>query len=254
MKKQVAKSQIFTKESLTRIQDKMRNCCIKSFNKVYAQNYQLKEKQKGRNQDIPISEMQNYNKVKKQYEKNKKLLEQANVKTDLVNENGKNVKDIISNLKPNLVNKKNYTISQEQITSIKDYILKVEDTTKSMKKVSDLNVIMKEYEKDINSHSKEIVKLNTTIIQKDVKIKELTENLEMAKDTISKQQKEINLLKPFKYLWNKFIKFLKNRVRYYKDESYNKIYEELKKDNALRQEDIEKIENKNIKNKKYELY
>ena len=35
MKKQVAKSQIFTKESLTRIQDKMRTCCIKSFNKVY---------------------------------------------------------------------------------------------------------------------------------------------------------------------------------------------------------------------------
>ena len=35
MKNQVAKSQIFTKESLTRIQDKMRNCCIKSFNKVY---------------------------------------------------------------------------------------------------------------------------------------------------------------------------------------------------------------------------
>lgn len=254
MKKQAAKSQIFTKESLTRIQDKMRNCCIKSFNKVYAQNYQLKEKQKGRNQDISISEMQNYNKVKKQYEKNKKLLEQANVKTDLVNENGKHVKDIISNLKPNLVNKKNYTISQEQITSIKDYILKVEDTTKSMKKVSDLDVIIKEYEKDLNSHNKEIRKLNTTIIQKDVKIKELTENLEMAKDTISKQQKEINLLKPFKYLWNKFIKFLKNRVRYYKDESYNKIYEELKNDNALRQEDIEKIENKNIKNKKYELF
>lgn len=254
MKKQVAKSQIFTKESLTRIQDKMRNCCIKSFNKVYAQNYQLKEKQKGRNQDILISEMQNYNKVKKQYEKNKKLLEQANVKTDLVNENGKHVKDIISNLKPNLVNKKNYTISQEQITSIKDYILKVEDTTKSMKKVSDLDVIMKEYEKDLNTHNKEIRKLNTTIIPKDVEIKELTEDLEMAKDTISKQQKEINLLKPFKYLWNKLIKFLKNRVRYYKDENYNKVYEELKKDNILRQEDIEKIENKNIKNKKYELY
>lgn len=28
MKKPVAKSQIFTKESLTRIQDKMRNCCL----------------------------------------------------------------------------------------------------------------------------------------------------------------------------------------------------------------------------------
>ena len=47
MKKQVAKSQIFTKESLTRIQDKMRNCCIKSFNKVYEQDYQLKTKENG---------------------------------------------------------------------------------------------------------------------------------------------------------------------------------------------------------------
>lgn len=254
MEKQVAKSQIFTKESLTRIQDKMRHCCIKSFNKVYAQDYQLKEKQKGRNQDIPISEMQNYNKVKKQYEKNKKLLAQANKKTDLVNENSNNLKEIVSNLKPNLVNKKNYTTSQEQLTIIKEYISNVEDTTKSMKKVSDLDVILKEYEKDLNTHNKEIRKLNNTIIQKDVEIKELTEDLEMAKDTISKQQKEINLLKPFKDLWNKLIKFLKNRVRYYKDENYNKVYEELKKGNILRQEDIEKIENKNIKNKKYELY
>ena len=100
MKKQVAKSQIFTKESLTRIQDKMRNCCIKSFNKVYEQDYQLKTKEKGKNQDIPVSQMLNYNKVKKQYEKNKKLLEQANKKTDLVNENGNNIKEIVSNLKP----------------------------------------------------------------------------------------------------------------------------------------------------------
>ena len=35
MIKQVGKSQLFTKESLTKIQDKMRNACIKSFNKFY---------------------------------------------------------------------------------------------------------------------------------------------------------------------------------------------------------------------------
>ena len=34
-------------------------------------------------------------------------------------------------------------VYQEQIISIKDYILKVEDTTKSMKKVRDLDVMMK---------------------------------------------------------------------------------------------------------------
>ena len=47
----------------------------------------------------------------------------------------------------------------------------------------------------------------------------------MAKDNISKKQKEVNLLKPFKYLWNKLITFLKNWVRYYKDETYNKVCE-----------------------------
>ena len=255
MKKQVAKSQIFTKESLTKIQDKMRNCCIKSFNKVYQENYKLKEKQKGRNQDIKVTDMQNYNKVKKQYEKNKKLLEQANEKTDLVNKSGKEVKSIISNLKPNVVNKRNYTISQEQVKVINNYISNVEDTTKSMKKVNDLDVIIKEYEKDLNNHSKEINNLNNTIIQKDIEIKDLKDNIEIAKNTISKQQKEINLLKPFKYLWNKLIKFFKNKVRFYKDESYKKVYEELKQDNVLRKEDIETIENKIIKNKNrnYEL-
>jgi hypothetical protein len=35
MKKQVGKTKLFTKESLTEIQYKMRNACIKSFNKFY---------------------------------------------------------------------------------------------------------------------------------------------------------------------------------------------------------------------------
>lgn len=231
----------------------MRNCCIKSFNKVYEQEYQLKTKEKGRNQDIPASQMQNYNKVKKQYEKNKKLLEQANKKTDLVNENGNKIKEIVSNLKTNLVNKKNYTISQEQVSSIKDYISNVEDTTKSMKKVNDLDIIIKEYEKDLKEHHNEVRELNFTIIQKDEKIRDLTQNLDIAKNTISKQQKEINVLKPFKYLWNKLMKFIKNKVTHSKSETYKKVYQELKIDNILRQEDIDFIDNKNTKKRSYEL-
>lgn len=52
MKKQVAKSQIFTKSSLKVIQDEMRKRCIKSYNKFYKKNSELKKKQKGRNKDI----------------------------------------------------------------------------------------------------------------------------------------------------------------------------------------------------------
>ena len=61
MKKQVGKSKLFTKESLTAIQDKMRNACIKSYNKFYGVDSRLKTKQKGRNQDINVKEMDNYN-------------------------------------------------------------------------------------------------------------------------------------------------------------------------------------------------
>ena len=75
MKKQVGKSKLFTKTSLTDIQDKMRNACIKSYNKFYEVDTRLKEKQKGRNQDINVKEMSNYKKIKKQLEKmNKNLL------------------------------------------------------------------------------------------------------------------------------------------------------------------------------------
>ena len=66
MRKQVEKSKLFTKISLTEIQDKMRNACIKSYNKFYEVDTRLKEKQKGRNQDKNVKDMSNYKKIKKQ--------------------------------------------------------------------------------------------------------------------------------------------------------------------------------------------
>lgn len=175
-------------------------------------------------------------------------------KTDIVNTESNKLESIITTLKPNLVNKKNYTISNEQLETIKSYISKVRDTTKSIKGVNDLDIIMKEYEKDLKEHDNEVRTLNRTIIQKDFEIKELKEDLGIAKDTISSQEKEIKHLNVFKNLWNKFMKFFKNRVRYYADESYKKVYEAMKKDNILRQDDIDYIDNKTVKNKKYERW
>ena len=78
MRKQPAKSKVFTKESLTKIQDEMRACCIKSYNKVYSKNSLLKQKKKSRNQDINVNEMGNYREIKKQLEKQEQKLSQAN--------------------------------------------------------------------------------------------------------------------------------------------------------------------------------
>ena len=64
MERQVGKSEVFTKESLIRLQDKMRTLCIEEFNQVYSLDSTLKTKQKGRNKDIHVSDMDNYIELK----------------------------------------------------------------------------------------------------------------------------------------------------------------------------------------------
>lgn len=49
------------------------------------------------------------------------------------------------------------------------------------------------------------------------------------------------------------MKFIKNKVTHSKSETYKKVYQELKIDNILRQEDIDFIDNKNTKKRSYEL-
>ncbi len=65
MKKQVGKSDVFTKEFLIRLQDKMRTLCIEEFNGVYSLDSTLKQKQKGKNRDIHVTDMDNYIEMKK---------------------------------------------------------------------------------------------------------------------------------------------------------------------------------------------
>ena len=62
--------------------DKMRNACIKSYNKFYEVDTRLKEKQKGRNQDISVNDMKNYKKIKKQLDKNAQKLAEVNNQTE----------------------------------------------------------------------------------------------------------------------------------------------------------------------------
>ena len=105
MKKQVVKSKIFTKTSLTEIQDKMRNACIKSYNKFYEVNTRLKEKQKGRNQDINVRDMSNYREIKKQQAKKEQKLEKANTQTKALDNTSKDIDKILGSLKPTKLKK-----------------------------------------------------------------------------------------------------------------------------------------------------
>ena len=104
MEKQVGKSDVFTKESLIRLQDKMRTLCIEEFNQVYSLDSTLKQKQKGRNRDIHVSDMDNYIEMKKQIERNTENLKQANKKSIELKNNSKDIKDKIDKLKVSKLN------------------------------------------------------------------------------------------------------------------------------------------------------
>ena len=127
MKKQVGKSKLFTKTTLTEIQDKMRNACIKSYNKFYEVSTRLKQKQKGRNQDINVNDMGNYREIKKQLAKKEQKLEKANTQTREIDNTSKNINTILDSLKPTKLNKNNMVISNEDVQKIKKYTKDVKE-------------------------------------------------------------------------------------------------------------------------------
>ena len=145
MKKQVGKSKLFTKTTLTEIQDKMRNACIKSYNKFYDMDIKLKEKQKGRNQDINVNDMGNYRKIKKQLEQKEQKLAKANKQTKMLDNESTNINEILDNLKSTLINKNNMVISSEDVQKIKKFTEKVKDTTETVRSVNDLNMAIKDF-------------------------------------------------------------------------------------------------------------
>ena len=178
MRKQVGKSKLFTKTSLTDIQDKMRNACIKSYNKFYEVDNRLKEKQKGRNQDINVKDMSNYKKIKKQLDKNTEKLAKANNQTEKLDNSSKDINLILDKLKPSKLNKNNNIISNEDVEKIKNFTKDVKDITKTVRSVNDLNMAIKDFEYS----SFEIAQENSS----------LKYQLELKNDEIDKLKKDLS--------------------------------------------------------------
>ena len=224
MKKQVGKTKLFTKESLAEIQDKMRIACIKSFNKIYNNDMRLKEKQKGRNQDINVKEMTNYKAIKNNYDKFNLKLKKANEKTNNVYTSSNKVKEMLENLKPTLINKNNSVISNENINEIKNLIEEVQETAKSVSSVNDLNIMIKDFEYSYNEIEKENSSLKYQLKCKDDEISHLKDTLS-AKDRLinrlqTEKEKIQNELQKFKNFWYGIMNRFHNKIAFDKDEQY----------------------------------
>ena len=265
MKKQVGKSKLFTKTSLTEIQDKMRNACIKSFNKFYDMDFKLKEKQKGRNQDINVNEMGNYREIKKKLKQKEQKLEKANTQTKTLDNTSNDVNKILDNLKPTLMNKNNMVISNEDVQKLKNYTRDVKDITKTVRSVNDLNLAIKDFEHSSFEVAQENRSLKYEIELKDNKIGDLKKELSAKDKIISKLQTEKEKIKQelqkFKGFWHSIMSHFHKRICYDKDNNYKIVSDDLYKngifdnnDNEIANNIYRKVtildENKQNKNKK----
>ena len=265
MKKQVGKSQLFTKTLLSEIQDKMRNACIKSYNKFYDVDSRLKTKQKGRNQDINVKDMDGYKDYKKQLKRKEQKLAKANEQTEKLDNSSKDINRILDNLKPTLMNKNNMIISSEDVQKIKNFTKDVKDTNKAVRSVNDLNLAIKDFEYSAYEVQKENRSLKYQLELKDKKIDYLEGELSTKERIIYKLRAEKEFIKSelqkFKGFWHNLMSHFHKRITYDNDQNYKIVSDDLYRngifddnDNEIANNILRKVtipdENKNNKLKK----
>ena len=247
MRKQPAKSKVFTKESLTRIQDEMRESCIKSYNKIYSEHSLLKQKKKGRNQDINVKDMSNYREIKKQLKQKEQKLTEANNQTKTLDNKSADITKILDNLKPSKLNKNNMLISIEDVHKLKNYTEDVKDITETVRSVNDLNIAIKDFEHSAFEVDKENRSLKYQLELKDNEIGNLKSELSSKDKIISKLREEKENLKSqlqkFKGFWHSIMIHFHKRICYDKDNNYKIVSDDLYKNGIFDDNDNEIVNN-----------
>ena len=248
MTKQVGKSDVFTKESLIKLQDNIRTLCIEEFNEEYNLNTSLKKKQKGRNRDIHVSDMDNYIEMKKQLEKNNESLEKVNKKSLELKQNSKDVKEKIETLKVSKLNKDNYILSKEDKESFIDFINKVDNTNKEYDKIQILSNTLINVDDQIKDKNNKIKTLTENNEALSLRVKTLEKsNNEKDKEILSLKNKIFSLSNTIDYWKNKFeklINFLHSKLHNWidKDDKYIDVVNDMYQDNVLDDEDINDLD------------
>ena len=248
MSKQVGKSDVFTKESLIKLQDNMRTLCIEEFNEEYNLNTSLKKKQKGRNRDIHVSDMDNYIEMKKQLEKNNESLERANKKSLELKQNSKDIKNKIDKLKVSKLNKDNYILSKEDKDSFINFIEQVDNTSKEYDKIQTLSTTLTNVDNQIKDKNDKIKTLTENNEALSLRVKTLEKsNNEKDKEIISLKNKIFSLSNTIDYWKNRFeklIDFLHSKIHNWidKDDKYIDVVNDMYQDNVLDDEDINDLD------------
>lgn len=227
MEKQVGKSDVFTKESLSNLQKKMRVLCMEYFNKEYNLNDILKPKLKGRNIDINVNDIDNYTLMKQQLEKNQQKLEQANKKALKLKESTKDVENLVNDLKTTLTSKDKYILKQDDKDKIINFIDRVDKTNTEYQNIQELSITLTDVDEELKYNREQIEILTENNNSLELRVKTLDNKVKTKENEINDLKKENNVLKSsldaLQNLFNKLIRFLKDRMFNKKDKE--KYYE-----------------------------
>lgn len=227
MELQVGKSDVFTKDSLKVLQDKMRILCIEEFNKEYGLDNILKRTRKGRNDDRHVSEMENYAEMQEAIERHQMNLDKANESSKDLDNNTNEIKNIVNDLKNVPLSKNNYILKQEDKDKLVEYLDKVDKTNNDYKTIQDLSVSLKDISTEL-SESKETIKIlqesndalelrNTNLKNENTKLKEknkiLQKELDNIKELFEKIKNKLNDL--YHFFINKMWGDNEKRDKYY---------------------------------------
>jgi len=219
MSKQVGKSNVFTKDSLSHLQDKMRILCIESFNKEYSLNNGLKDKLKGRNIDILSKDMINYQLTKDELDNNRIKLDNANKKSLKLDNNSIDIEKIINNLKSIPVIKDNYILNKNDKEKILSYINAVKETNKEYKNIQTLSITLNNIDEELKNNKEKIKTLSENNSALELRLSTLSNSIKEKDENIKDLEKEnISLTNKLEYWKNKFMSI----IRFIRDKLFSK--------------------------------
>ena len=248
MSMQVGKTDVFTRNSLKEVQDKMRILCIEEYNKEYNLDATLKKKLKGRNKDIHVSDMINYQDTKDLIKKNQKNLEIINNNSIELDKDTINIKDKILNLKKASLKKDTYLLSNEDKKALENYIAKIDKTNNEYKKINGLSSSLNSLNQTIKEDKKAIKVLTENNKALELRVKNLTFKTENQEELISDlKQDNFNLkyrLQQLEEFFKKLVNLFKRMIKKdSKKESYLEVLEDMHNNRIISDNTIDDILN-----------
>lgn len=248
MSMQVGKTDVFTRNSLKELQDKMRILCIEKYNKEYNLDATLKKKLKGRNKDIHVSDMINYQDTKDLIEKNQKNLKIINNNSIELDKDTIIIKDKILNLKKASLKKATYLLSNKDKKIFENYIDKIDKTNTEYKKINGLSSSLNSLNQTIREDKKTIKVLTENNKALELRVKNLTFKTENQEELISDlKQDNFNLkyrLQQLEEFFKKLVNLFKRMIKKdSKKESYLEVLEDMHNNRIISDNTIDDILN-----------